>query len=92
MSVFSIYSHVFVCHCLMTVMFIELFYIVSDKNNKSKESEASKAYVSDSESDSEEHEVVSIYSTITTVNNLFDITCISVWFCWIDFALKTNVN
>ena len=65
----------------MTVMFIELFYIVSDKNNKSKESEASKAYVSDSESDSEEHEVVSIYSTITTVDNLFDI-CISVWF-WV---------
>lgn len=63
----------------MTVMFIELFYIVSDKNNKSKESEAAKAYVSDSESDSEEHEVVSIYSTITTINNLFAI--ISVWFC-----------
>ena len=39
---------------------LDLFFLVSDKNNKSKKkSEAAKAYVSASESDSDEHEVVS---------------------------------
>ena len=45
-------------------MFIELFYItlfVSDKTNKAKKCEAAKAYDSDSKSDSDENEVVSIY-------------------------------
>ena len=40
---------------------LDPFFMVSDKNNKSKEkSQAAKAYVSASESDSDEHEVVSI--------------------------------
>ena len=40
---------------------LDLFFLVSDKNNKAKKkSEAAKAYVSASESDSDEHEVVSI--------------------------------
>jgi len=43
-------------------MFTELFYIVSDKNNKPKKSEAPKPYDSDSKSDSDENEVVSIYT------------------------------
>ena len=39
---------------------LDLFFLVSDKNNKAKKkSEAAKAYVSASESDSDEHEVVS---------------------------------
>ena len=42
-------------------MFIEVFYIVSDKDNKSKKIEAANAYDSDSKSDSDENEVVSIY-------------------------------
>ena len=42
-------------------MFIELFYIVSDKTNKAKKCEAAKAYDSDSKSDSDENEVVIIY-------------------------------
>ena len=41
----------------MTVMFNELFCIVWDKINKSQKSGAATAYDSDSQSDSDEHEV-----------------------------------
>ena len=42
---------------------LDLFFLVSDKKQQVKEkSEAAKAYVSASESDSDEHEVLGMYS------------------------------
>ena len=65
---------------------LDLFFLVSDKNNKSKKkSEAAKAYVSTSESDSDEHEVVSIYTVILQ----FVYFNIDIVVFWTDFILKT---
>jgi len=63
-------------------MFIELFFIVSDKTNKSKKSEAAKVYDSDSGCDSDKHKVVSTYNTTTTVNNKFVYCYFSMNLCF----------